>query len=69
MQRELLLSRFTLMDAFDCCEFVLRLRARLSVCCTLYVYLQKKLPLCTVKKSYIMPPQRNRMWTRPNLLS
>jgi hypothetical protein len=22
MQRELLLSRFTLMDAFDCCEFL-----------------------------------------------
>jgi len=33
MQTELLLSHFTLMDAFDCCEFLcVRVFARLPVC-------------------------------------
>ena len=72
MQRELLVSRTTLMDAFDCCEFLcvcVCMRAPLLICCTLHVCLQIKLPLRTVKKAYIMHPQRNRMCIKPNLFS
>ena len=68
MQRELLLSRFTLMDAFDCCEFLcVRVcwRARACVYVVPCSSTFRQLPLCTVKKSYIMHLQRSRMRTRP----